>query len=84
MNKGTTKYPSSAVRRKYPKSKKKQDTEHAKQYPHEIKSPKPNEHNNLFKYYFRKEFEGLIRFPNGRKHSKTQGHRPSCCIVFEW
>ena len=28
-------------------SLKKQDTEHAKQYPHEIKSPKPNEHNNL-------------------------------------
>ena len=65
-------------------SLKKQDIEHAKQYPHEIKSPKPNEHNNLFKYYVRKEFEGLIRFPNGRKHSKTQGHRPSCCIVFEW
>ena len=34
-------------------------------------------HNNLFKYYFRKEFEGLIRFPNGRKHSKTQGYWPS-------
>ena len=44
-NKGTTKYPSSAVRRKYPKSNKYRILKIQNQYPHVIKSPKPKQSN---------------------------------------
>ena len=36
-----------------------------------------------FKYYFKNECEGFIRFPNTRKHLKPRGRRPSGFIVFE-
>ena len=36
-----------------------------------------------FKYYFKNECEGLIRFPNARKHLKPRGRRRSGFIVFE-
>ena len=42
-NKGTTKYPSSAVRRKYRKSNKYRILKMLNQYPHVIKSPKPKQ-----------------------------------------
>ena len=44
-NKGTTKYPSSAVRRKCRKSEKYRILKMQNQYPHEIKSPKPKQAN---------------------------------------
>ena len=44
-NKRTTKYPSSAVRRKYPKAKKHWILKMQNQYPHAIKSPKPKQSN---------------------------------------
>ena len=44
-NKGTTKYPSSAVRRKYPKSNKYRILKMQNQYPHVINSPKPKQLN---------------------------------------
>ena len=44
-NKGTTKYPSSAVRRKYRKSNKYRILKMQNQYPHVIKSPKPKQSN---------------------------------------
>ena len=44
-NKGTTKYPSSAVRRKYPKSNKYRILKIQNQYSHVIKSPKPKQSN---------------------------------------
>ena len=44
-NKGTTKYPSSAVRRKYPKSNKYRILKMQNQYPHVINSPKPKQSN---------------------------------------
>ena len=44
-NKGTTKYPSSVVGRKYPKSTKYRILKMQNQYPHEIKSPKPKQSN---------------------------------------
>ena len=37
----------------------------------------------LVMYYFKNECEGLIRFPNTRKHLKPRGRRPSGFIVFE-
>ena len=44
-NKGTMKYPSSAVRRKYPKSNKYRILKMQNQYPHVINSPKPKQLN---------------------------------------
>ena len=44
-NKGTTKYPSSAVRRKFPKSNKCRILKMQNQYTHVIKSPKPKQSN---------------------------------------
>ena len=44
-NKGTTKYSSSAVRRKYRKSNKYRILKMLNQYPHVIKSPKPKQSN---------------------------------------
>ena len=44
-NKVTKKYPSSAVRRKYPKSNKYRILKMQNQYPHVIKSPKPKQSN---------------------------------------
>ena len=44
-NKGTTKYPSSAVRRKYRKSNKYRILKMQNQYPHVINSPKPKQLN---------------------------------------
>ena len=44
-NKGTMKYPSSAVRRKYRKSNKYRILKMQNQYPHVIKSPKPKQLN---------------------------------------
>ena len=44
-NKGTTRYPSSAVRRKYPKSNKYRILKIQNQYSHVIKSPKPKQSN---------------------------------------
>ena len=44
-NKGTTKYPSSSVRRKYRKSNKYRILKMLKRYPHVIKSPKPKQSN---------------------------------------
>ena len=44
-NKGTTKHPSSAVRRKYPKSNKYRILKMQNQYPLVIKSPKPKQSN---------------------------------------
>ena len=44
-NKGTTKYPSCAVRRKYRKSNKYRILKMQNQYPHVIKSPKPKQLN---------------------------------------
>ena len=44
-NKGTTKYPSNAVRRKYRKSNKYKILKMQNQYPHVIKSPKPEQSN---------------------------------------
>ena len=44
-NKGTTRYPSSAVSRKYRKSNKYRILKMLNQYPHVIKSPKPKQSN---------------------------------------
>ena len=44
-NKGTTKYPSCAVRRKYRKSNKYRILKMQNQYPHVINSPKPKQSN---------------------------------------
>ena len=44
-NKVTKKYPSSAVRRKYPKSNKYRILKMQNQYPHVINSPKPKQSN---------------------------------------
>ena len=44
-NKGTTKYPSSAVRRKYRKSNEYRILKMLNQYPHVIKSPEPEQSN---------------------------------------